>query len=113
MGDPLSNNHDSSEFVSHRCREFESALREGSRPTIEGYLVDTEGQDRQQLVAALVAVEIRFRQQCGEKPRLPEYIERFPDYTAILNEIVPPSWRSRVRNCSRRLSLNRPEQRLM
>ncbi len=94
MADSMSLNPDSavdsSTSVLHRCREFESALRDGSRPTIEGYLTDTAGEDREQLVVALVRVEIRFRQQCGEAPKLPEYLARFPDYADALNETVPP-----------------------
>jgi serine/threonine protein kinase len=93
--DNSSSNHDTSShaqqaLVSERCQQFESALRDGHRPPIEGFLAETSGPDREQLVVALVAVEVRFRQDAGEHPELSEYIERFPEHESALLAAITP-----------------------
>lgn len=93
--DNLPSNNDASSharqaLISERRRQFESALRDGHHPPIEGFLNDSQGHDREQLVVGLVAIEVQYRQAAGERPQLDEYIARFPEHESALLAAVAP-----------------------
>jgi serine/threonine protein kinase len=92
--DNSSSNNDTSHahqaLISERCQQFESALRVGHRPPIEGFLNESSGSDREQLIVGLVAIEVHFRQEAGEHPELSEYITRFPEHEAALVAAIAP-----------------------
>ncbi len=94
MDNSPSNNDTSSHahqaLISERCQQFESALREGHRPPIEGFLNESSGPDREQLIVGLVAIEVHFRQEAGEHPELSEYTTRFPEHEAALIAAIAP-----------------------
>jgi serine/threonine-protein kinase len=68
------------------CDRFERAWREGPRPCIEDFLVGVQAPERSSLLRELVLLDVHYRRQNGEMPRLADYSQRFPDLEA--------AWRS-------------------
>jgi serine/threonine-protein kinase len=66
------------------CDEFERAWRAGGRPAIEQFLPRIRPAGQAGLLAELLALEISYRLQRGERPRADEYRQRFPEATAAL-----------------------------
>jgi tRNA A-37 threonylcarbamoyl transferase component Bud32 len=64
------------------CERFEDAWQAGQRPRIEDYLGDTAGPERARLLRELIALDIDYRRQRGEKPEARDYRERFPSLDA-------------------------------
>ncbi len=58
---------------------FARAWKAGSRPRIEDYLPRQDGPDREALVRELIALDIRQRQNLGDRPSAEDYGRRFPD----------------------------------
>ena len=72
--------------VDRACDNFEGRLRAGERPPIEDFLGATGGSERQSLLRELVRLEVEYRREQGEAPRLDDYIGRFPDSSAAIRE---------------------------
>jgi eukaryotic-like serine/threonine-protein kinase len=68
--------------VNAACNRFELAWKAGQRPDIEDFLEGTDGPERLALINELVALEIDYRRQAQEDPRLEEYQARFPGLDA-------------------------------
>ncbi len=66
------------------CDEFESAWQSGGRPQLEQFLRDPEAAESSTLLLELVALEVDYRTRSGERPRLEEYVARFPAASAEL-----------------------------
>src|SRR5262249_47928658 len=70
------------EGVDQVCDSFESAWKtagcNGPRPRIEDYLGDTPEPRRSALLRELIALDIDYRRQAGERPGVEEYQTRFP-----------------------------------
>lgn len=74
------------------CDRFESAWKGSERPRIEDYLADWQGEDRLALAGELVQLDAYYRAQAGEKPRLEDYQERFPELDPrSFDETISPS----------------------
>ena len=60
------------------CDRFESAWRRGERPRLEDYLRDLPPQTQTALLAELLALDLFYRNESGERPTEAEYRQRFP-----------------------------------
>jgi serine/threonine-protein kinase len=77
------------------CDELEQEYRTGRRPRIEDYLDRVGPEQRQHLLRELLAVELDYRLQRGERPGAAEYQQRFPGCdTAIADALGRPSTRT-------------------
>src|SRR5262245_5351833 len=59
-------------------QRFESAWRQGSRPTIEDYLPPEPAQ-RTAVLIELVATDLEYRLRAGERARVEDYLGRYAD----------------------------------
>jgi tRNA A-37 threonylcarbamoyl transferase component Bud32 len=67
------------EEIERVCDRFEAAWRAGRQPRIEDELGGLAGPGRRDLLRALLAIELAYRCQYGERPTRREYYARFPD----------------------------------
>jgi serine/threonine-protein kinase len=74
------------------CGRFEAAWQAvpsgGPRPAIEAYLGDTAEPQRAALLRELLALELDYRKQRGERPTREEYRSRFPEYGELLETLL-------------------------
>lgn len=68
------------------CDAFESAWQNEPRPRIEDHLDDSP--DRARLFRELLALEIELRQQSDEPCDPEDFCRRFPDLTAVVEELL-------------------------
>jgi serine/threonine-protein kinase len=66
------------------CDELEREYRGGRRPRIEDYLPRVAPEQREHLLRELLAVELDYRLQRGERPAAAEYRQRFPGCDAAI-----------------------------
>ncbi len=64
------------------CDSFETQWRAGQTPRIEEYLKKGSASERTTLLRELLALEIEYRQSCGQRPNVAEYQARFPEISA-------------------------------
>jgi WD40 repeat protein/tRNA A-37 threonylcarbamoyl transferase component Bud32 len=81
--------------VDRVCDQFEAVwANPGSvscRPRIEEFLAEVAEADRSILLWELLALEVAYRLQAGEKPQVDEYLERFPSLELVeLEKILLP-----------------------
>jgi WD40 repeat protein len=71
-----------SNAIDAACDRFEAtwqaALSGGTRPSIEEFLAAFAEPERSVLLRELVLLDLHYRRQAGEKPRLDDYRSRFP-----------------------------------
>jgi WD40 repeat protein/serine/threonine protein kinase len=75
------------EWVDEIADRFESAWRQGERPAIAAFLKQAETSDvlatlevkRSALVRELVAIDLEYRWQTGDRRKLDAYLEEFPE----------------------------------
>jgi len=76
--------------LQHLINRFEDAWQRGEPPTIDDYL--PSGENRQPYLVELVHAELEYRLQRGQRARVEEYFERFPelaqDSQALIGLIV-------------------------
>lgn len=88
------------ERIDRLCDEFERAWKWGDRPSIDVFLARLEATARGQLLFELLNVERYWRQREGDSPSLEEYLQRFPDYRAVVRDAfaedcdTPERWRA-------------------
>jgi WD40 repeat protein/serine/threonine protein kinase len=70
--------------VDQVCNRFERGWRDHPPPRIEDYLSDAIGRERWALMRELVSLDVDYRRQRGETPRVEDYTVRFPE--------LDPSW---------------------
>ncbi|MCA9040307.1 MAG: serine/threonine protein kinase [Planctomycetaceae bacterium] len=89
MTSPMNNPEEfpTAQRVDIRCDEFETAWSDDHRPTIEEFLDGVTGNERNQLIRELVALEIDLRVQLGETPKLEEYTPRFEEIKSELETL--------------------------
>jgi WD40 repeat protein len=58
---------------------FESAWRQGERPSVADYLTGVGGPLRVALLAELARLDLQFRRHAGEPARAEDYLDRFPE----------------------------------
>jgi hypothetical protein len=74
--------------VDAACDRFEAAWRTGQRPRIEDYLDQAADDIRQELLRQLILVDIGYRQNRGDRPRLEEYQAELGNIGALLPDTV-------------------------
>jgi len=72
-------NSEARELLSARADDFHSALRRGRDVDWDEYIGDLSGSVREAVLLELVHIDLDHRAKAGEKPRLDEYLRRFPD----------------------------------
>src|SRR3954462_12301865 len=70
--------------VAAACDRFEAAWRSGVRATIESYLGGLGPTERTAVLHELVGLEVELRTEAGDRPSLEEFVERFPDDSAVV-----------------------------
>jgi len=86
--------------VEAMCDRFEAAWKAGLRPRIEDYVGEVPEVGRAALLRALVALDLAYRRQNGERPTPEEYQCRFPEHVAVIETILgvaPPPRAARPR----------------
>jgi WD40 repeat protein/Flp pilus assembly protein TadD/tRNA A-37 threonylcarbamoyl transferase component Bud32 len=77
------------ERVDKICDRFEAAWTPGAplakQPRIEDFLGDISEAGRSTLLRELLALELAYRCDYGEKPTLEEYHQRFPAHAEVIN----------------------------
>ncbi|WP_169978575.1 serine/threonine-protein kinase [Tautonia rosea] len=73
------------------CDRFEASWKTGSRPRIEDDLTVMDPEGREALLRDLLALELDYRERCGERPTLSEYRQRFPHEEAIVETVFRAS----------------------
>ncbi len=75
------------------CLRFERALQIGSSAIVEDYLAELAGDDlaRAALLRELLALELEYRLQRGERPEAAEYRLRYPSDTQIVELVFQES----------------------
>lgn len=72
--------------VSSATHSFQEALQCGQQPSIEQYLSETGDADRTEVFRELLSVELSRLRRSSAGPRLEVYLERFPEFEAIVRE---------------------------
>lgn len=67
---------------------FERAWVAGERPSLEGYLEGHDESVRPELLRELLAIELQYLSQSGTAWDVADYHRRFPNETAIVDEVV-------------------------
>ncbi|HEY7427717.1 MAG TPA: protein kinase [Gemmataceae bacterium] len=75
------------------CERFENAWQAGQRPRLDDYLSEVAESERSHLLRELIALDIDYRRQLGEKPEARDYRE----YASSLKE----GWLERLTGASR------------
>jgi serine/threonine protein kinase len=70
--------------VNDVCNRFEDAWQAGQRPRIEGYLAALPEPARPSLFRELLALELAYRRQQGERPTPDEFCRRFPEFGPLV-----------------------------
>jgi tetratricopeptide (TPR) repeat protein len=83
--------------INEVCNRFELAWQAGLRPRPEDFVGETPEPERSALLRELIALDIDYRRQAGEKPTAEEYRERFPavdlsaEGSTVLDSPRPPN----------------------
>jgi tetratricopeptide (TPR) repeat protein len=74
------------------CCRFEEAWQAGRPPRLEDFAAGAERDERLALLRELLRLEVYYRRQAGEGPSAADYQTRFPEATAVLQEVFasPP-----------------------
>jgi tetratricopeptide (TPR) repeat protein/predicted Ser/Thr protein kinase len=75
-------------FVDERCVRLEAEWRAGRQPLLEDYLADVAGTVREELLPALLAVELGQRCRRGDVLVAEEYLRRFPEAATLLPRLI-------------------------
>ncbi len=76
------------ERIDDLCADFEFRWQSGEAPRIEPILREVPTEEREILLAELVALEIDYRRRSGRTPIAQEYHERFPEYPNIIDDAL-------------------------
>lgn len=80
------------ERIDDRCADFERQWQADQPPTIESILSgDVAAEERDVLLAELIVLEIDYRRRRGEVPTGQEYLQRFPEDAAAVNDALNES----------------------
>lgn len=70
------------------CDSFESAWRSGRHPELAEYLNQTK-LPASTLFVELVQIDLDYRRRSGEKITIEEYVERYPQFSDALSQLMP------------------------
>src|SRR5262245_58260388 len=69
------------------CCRFEEAWQARRRPSLEDFVAGAEGDEWLALLRELLRLEVYYRRRAGEGPSPADYETRFPQATALLQEV--------------------------
>jgi hypothetical protein len=84
---------DAANRIDKLCDEFEQAFKAGGKPEIEAFLSRIEERHRPALLRDLVGLEAELRAGVNDRPRVAEYLQRFPDHKS---DVEAPYYALRV-----------------
>jgi WD40 repeat protein/tRNA A-37 threonylcarbamoyl transferase component Bud32 len=67
------------EWVDEMADRFESAWKQGGRPAMADFLKQAEAAKRPALLRELIAIDLEYRWQTGERRKIEEYLDEFPE----------------------------------
>jgi tetratricopeptide (TPR) repeat protein/tRNA A-37 threonylcarbamoyl transferase component Bud32 len=73
--------------IDQTCDCFEAAWKAGQRPRPEAYLGTAGEPERSTLLRQLLLLDWDYRRQAGDDPRAGDYQARFPDDTALIEDV--------------------------
>jgi serine/threonine protein kinase len=77
------------ERIDDLCAEFEKAWQSNDPTAIESVLAgDVADDERELLLAELVVLDVDYRRRRGDTPTKQEYLDRFPDDAAAINDAL-------------------------
>ncbi|QEG37154.1 serine/threonine-protein kinase [Bythopirellula goksoeyrii] len=77
------------ERIDDLCADFERKLQSNEQPTIESMLVeDISPVEQEVLLAELIVLDIDYRRRRGETPTKQEYLERFPESSKVVRDVL-------------------------
>jgi serine/threonine protein kinase/O-acetyl-ADP-ribose deacetylase (regulator of RNase III) len=92
---------DDRDRIGEIVERFESSWKSGDRPRLESFLVESlEGTAREELVRALLRVELEQRRARGETPRPEDYASRLPGHEPTIQATIE-SFESAESACAR------------
>jgi serine/threonine protein kinase len=69
------------------CDQFEALWKKGQRPRLEEHLADVSEPERRQLFFKLLPLEIELLHRADEQPKADDYVQRFPEYAALIRQV--------------------------
>jgi serine/threonine-protein kinase len=72
------------ERIDAGCDRYEATWAAGGRPSLDDYLDEPAGADREAQFARLLALEVELRRAHGERPTRAEYFARFPEFDVLV-----------------------------
>jgi len=78
---------DAANRIDRLCDEFEQAFKAGGKPEIEAFLGRIEERHRPALLRDLVGLEAELRAGVNDRPRVAEYLQRFPDHKSDVEKV--------------------------
>src|SRR3954452_23721288 len=77
---PLDAGLNADDRIDERCDAFESAWRNGRRPTISDFIHPEDESHREKLFCELLLVDVECRRSLGEQPTEDDYLGEFPEF---------------------------------
>ena len=98
----LSRNHDAyrlsvADRIDPVCDDFEAAYKSGNNPSIEDYLLRVESDHRAALFRELLLLDIQYGDRRGQSPNADDLSKRFPEFDALVREVVQATYPSTVK----------------
>ncbi len=80
------------ERIDDLCADFERRWQSDSPPAIESVISeDISPNEREVLLAELIALDVDYRRQRGETPKMQEYLDRFPHASIAIRDALSES----------------------
>src|SRR5262245_9591537 len=73
--------------IDDACQQFEASWCNGKDPKLEDFLSACSDNERTPIFIELVHLELEYRSRRGEEPELQTYLDRFPKYGNVVQEI--------------------------
>ena len=71
--------------IDDACDRFEAACRAGERPEPADFLAGIDGPARPRLLRELLALDLEYRRERGERPDADDYRARFPEHLDVVD----------------------------
>lgn len=78
---------DSLDRIDDVCQRFEASWRDGQPAKLEEVLRAVSDKDRTPVFVELLHLEIEYRGKRGESPDEQTYVDRFPEYSGVVQEV--------------------------
>src|SRR5215211_1107219 len=73
--------------IDEQCDAFESAWRNGERPSIAEFMQLVDQPYQESLFCELLLVELECRRSLGEQPSEQQYLRDYPEFAAQVHEV--------------------------